>query len=309
MLTDFTTSSMREAPRAERVRLHHHLDLADLPARHGGAGHPREPLQLRLHRVVGDVVELLLVQPIPGHGHLDHRDPGDVHLDDEGLRMPGGKEVRICADALGHVELGVVEVHPVLEPDPDPRDPLLGGALHPIHARRGRDGALDGDGDGLLDVDRAGPGVEGGDLDQRDVDGGEEVDRQPGEGHPAEGDRHERHHQDEDGVLQGEAGEPHGALLLYSASAVSGLPGEGVDVAVGAHLDAVREGVHPGGDDLAARLQPRGISIQSPPSTPVCRSTRLTLETKGCGCPFSSAGRAAGSFGSCGGAAPSRTKA
>jgi hypothetical protein len=137
-----------EAARPQRVAVHAYTDLADAPAADGGAGHAREPLDLRLDDVVGEVVELPLVEPVGAHRELRHGDVGDVELEDEGLLHPRRQRVEDLRDPLRHLELRVVEVGPVGEPHAHHRDALLRGALDAVDARGRGHRALDGHGDG-----------------------------------------------------------------------------------------------------------------------------------------------------------------
>ena len=129
--------------------------------------------------VVGEVVELPLVQPVAAHRDLDDRDVGDVELDDERLLDAGRQRVQDLRHALRHLELRVVQVDAVVEPDADRREPLPRQALDAIDAGRRADGALDRLGDRLLDVGGARACVEGRDADDGDVDLREQVDAEP----------------------------------------------------------------------------------------------------------------------------------
>ena len=64
------------------------LSAADRRARHSG-----NALELRLDHVVGEVVELLLVEPLAAHHHLHDGNVGDVELENERLLNAGRKRV------------------------------------------------------------------------------------------------------------------------------------------------------------------------------------------------------------------------
>ena len=150
-----------EVARAQRVPLHLDLDLADLAAADVGAGDAVDALDLRLDGVVGEIVELPLVQPLAADRDLHDGDVGDVELDDERLLDARRQRVQDLRHALRHLELRVVQVDAVVEPDADRREPLPRLALDAVDARRRAHRALDRLGDRLLDVGRTRARVEG----------------------------------------------------------------------------------------------------------------------------------------------------
>jgi hypothetical protein len=71
-------------------------DLADPAAVHVGRGHAGKALELGLHRVGGQVAELLLVEPAPGERDEAHGDVGEVELEDEGGCTPACRAFMSC---------------------------------------------------------------------------------------------------------------------------------------------------------------------------------------------------------------------
>ena len=71
---------------------------------------PGQPLELGLDRVVGEVVELLLVEPAARDRHEADRDVRQVELEDERLLDAGGQRVHDLLDALDDLGEARVEV-------------------------------------------------------------------------------------------------------------------------------------------------------------------------------------------------------
>ena len=104
-LTDRTTSSTEIALRVEEVAVQVDGDLPDLAAVDVGGGDAVDPLDLGLDRVVGDVVELLLVDAAARDGDEADRDVREVGPHDERLLDAGGQGVADLLDALDDLVL------------------------------------------------------------------------------------------------------------------------------------------------------------------------------------------------------------
>src|SRR5262249_59908062 len=65
-----------DALRVEQVAIQIDGDLTDLPAVHVGGGDAVQALELRLDGVVGEIVELLLIEPAAGGRHQTDADVG-----------------------------------------------------------------------------------------------------------------------------------------------------------------------------------------------------------------------------------------
>src|SRR4029079_14523825 len=98
---------------------------------------------------------------VAAHRDLDDGDVGDVELDDERLLDAGRQRVQDLRHALRHLELRVVQVHAVVEPDADRGESLPRLALDAIDTGRRADRAFDRLGDRLLYVGRPGARIEG----------------------------------------------------------------------------------------------------------------------------------------------------
>src|SRR5213594_3950929 len=81
----------REALGEELVAVQVDRDLPYFAAVHRGRGHAAQALELGLDRVVGEVIQLLLVEPAARRGDEAHRDVREVEPKDEGLLDPRGR--------------------------------------------------------------------------------------------------------------------------------------------------------------------------------------------------------------------------
>ena len=68
---------------------------------------PAQALELRLDRVVGEIVELLLVEPAAGHRDQADRDVREVEAQDERLLDPRRQAVQDLLDALDDLGLAL----------------------------------------------------------------------------------------------------------------------------------------------------------------------------------------------------------
>src|SRR4029077_18624834 len=73
----------RDALRVQEIAVEVNRDLPDLAPVHVGGRHPVDPLDLRVHRVVRDVVELTLVEAASRHGQEANRNVGKIGTYDE----------------------------------------------------------------------------------------------------------------------------------------------------------------------------------------------------------------------------------
>ncbi len=198
--------------RVEQVAVQVDGDLADLSAVHVGRGHAGQPLELGLDGVVGEVVELLLVEAAARQRHQAHRDVGEIELEDERLLDTGRQRVHDLLDPLHDLGQARVQIGAPREEHLDHGDALSRAGFDVAHVRDGGHGLLDRVGDGPLDVLDVGALVDGADPDRRVVDVGEEVDRHAAEGGRTEDHDGQRRHEDGDAVAHGEEREPHTRL-------------------------------------------------------------------------------------------------
>src|SRR5262249_39041283 len=199
-------------------------DLADLAAVHVGGGNPGQPLDLRLDRVVGEVVERSLVEPAAGDRDDAHRDVREIELQDErlldarGERGPGG------LDGVHDLRQGGVDVRGPGELHGDRGEALARAGFDVAHVGHGGHGLLDGVGDAALDVlgDRA--SVDRPDLERGIVQVREEIDGHPAEGSGAQQHDGERGHENGDAIPHGGEGQPHGLLAAARRNGADLLP-------------------------------------------------------------------------------------
>src|SRR5713226_5255940 len=126
-----------------------------------------------------------------------------------GCLMPVGSELRICWIRWMTSVWPLLTSAPQFIPQAHRREALPRLGLDELDVADGAHRLLDGVGDGLLDVEHTGARVDGPDVDDREVDVREEIDREPPEGHEAEDGHGQRRHQDGDGVAQREQRHPH----------------------------------------------------------------------------------------------------
>src|SRR3989454_3898500 len=91
---------------------------------HRRRGDPAQPLELRLDRVVGEVIQLLLVEPTPRRGNEAHRDVREVEPEHKRLPDPRGERAEDLLDPLDDLRLAVVDVGAPVHPEPHRGQPL-----------------------------------------------------------------------------------------------------------------------------------------------------------------------------------------
>jgi hypothetical protein len=186
-----------------------HGDLTHLAAVDRRRRHAAQTLDLGLDDVVGEIVELPLVEVAARHGDQGHRDVRQVVADDERLLDAPRQRVQDLLDALDHLGLAVVDVGAPVHPHPHGRQPLARLGLDEPHVADRAHGLLDRVGDRLLDVEHPRTRVHGADVDDRQVDIRKEIDGQPAQRDEAEDDDGERGHENGDGISQSEERHPH----------------------------------------------------------------------------------------------------
>ena len=116
----------------QRAGFHIDQDLALLSAPGCGRGNAGQAFELRLDDVIGQVVELPLVERVARHVDVYDRNVRYVELKNIWLRDAGRQGVEDLRHALLHFKLRVVQVGVVAEPGADDRCALLRGALDPL---------------------------------------------------------------------------------------------------------------------------------------------------------------------------------
>ena len=200
----------RQSPGVERVGVDVDVDHAHLAAvrrRNGGA---RNGDELRADEVVAEVVELLLGQDVAAQAGEHDRHAGRVVLDDE-RRKNAGRELAHDLLRLGvHLGDGRFDRHIGLEIQPGDGDAPQRHGLEVLDpADRGGERSLaDGD-DSVLHLGRRQPRVVPDDVDDRDVDRREDVDRHGGDRDDAQDGDQQRQHDERIWPAQRESDDPH----------------------------------------------------------------------------------------------------
>ena len=188
----------------EGIGIDHDLPVAAAEGlRHGGAGHARD---LVADVELGEVAELRFVEALAFEGDQADGKARGVELQNDGGQGAGGKPPQLRHGEVRDGSDGGIGVRAGLEVDFDYADAGKGAGFDVLDTAAKSEEALETAGDIGLDLFGRHAGVESGHDDDRDVHGGEHIDRHAQQAGGAKDSDEEADDDDEIRVPDREAG-------------------------------------------------------------------------------------------------------